>query len=144
MKKVLLSMFLVLILSGCSIDWNWEKDQKIVKLEKQIQNDTFNKNKECIKLEPEMRKQLESNERYGNMTPWNTLYLSEVFYSPLKNTCLYKSEFIFWNTYKLEINDYFTKNILFEKICLSWENNLKWFSECSDEFKNKIKELKWE
>lgn len=32
MKKVLLWIFLIFILSSCSIDWNWEKDKKIENL----------------------------------------------------------------------------------------------------------------
>ncbi len=147
--KIYLLLIPILILSGCTIDWRDEKDKKIEELEKQIQNDTFKKKQECIKFEPEMRKQLESYERYSDREDWTTLYLSEVFYSPSRETCLFKSEFIYWDseekTYVLEINDYFTKEIVFEKIC-QWSKKEGYnnYSQCSETFASKVQELKWE
>jgi hypothetical protein len=65
MYKLTLLLIPLIFLSSCTIDWNGEKDKKIAELQKQIQDDAFNKKQECIKLEPEMRKQLESYERYS-------------------------------------------------------------------------------
>ena len=66
MKPLTLLLIPLLFLSSCTIDWKDEKDEKIAELEKQIQDDTFKKKQECIKIEPEMRKQLESYERYSD------------------------------------------------------------------------------
>jgi len=73
MKKVLLSIFLVLILSGCSIDWNDEKDQKIVELEKQVENlkkdqenNFFKKKQECLQYKNDILKDLKEKELKAN------------------------------------------------------------------------------
>ena len=106
------------------------------------QNELFEKKKDCAMLQDKMWEQLNSNERYWDSVEWTTLYLSEVFYSPIKNSCLYKSEFIYNKMYVLEINDYFTKNVLHTYYCDS--TNTTEYSECSNILKEKIQEFKWE
>lgn len=86
MKKIfpilLISAFL---LSSCSIDWNDEKDKKISELEKQInqlseksKNDVFQKRNFCSNQYDSLKK---------NLLWWKKLM--EVFYSPVKDSCLY-------------------------------------------------------
>jgi len=138
MKKIILILWILLLLTSC---YSNSKDlEKIEELKGKVELDNFEKKKECISLEWDMRKQLEWYERYSSRMEWTTLYLTEVFYSPLKNSCLYKSEFIFNDIYKLEINDFFTKEIIFEKICDAWE----WydFSSCLETFNNELKKYK--
>lgn len=132
-KYILILLATSLLLSGCSI---WSKD------------DLFQKKQECAKLEQEMWKQLDSNERYGGRMEWTSLYLSMIFYSPLRNSCLYKSEFIvrwdngLWDSYLLEINDFFTKEIIHSQNCVYSEDNTL-FSQCSESFDKEIQKFKW-
>jgi len=133
MKKVLLSMFLVLILSGCSIDWNWEKDQKIIKLEKEIEdykkekeNDLFKKNIECINQTTNLiKKTKEIWEKY--ISQWNFSF-EQVFYSPKYNNCLWV------RIIEQELNNwwYITHKSLYELWNDSWSS--KPISWCSDLF----------
>ena len=50
MYKLTLLLIPLILLSSCTIDWTDEKDKKITELEKQVQDDTFKKNKECLLL----------------------------------------------------------------------------------------------
>ncbi len=85
----------ILILSGCSVDWNDEKDEKIAELEKRAvelkqekENDTFKKKQECLKYETDIRNRLNGqNEKFV-----------ELFYSPIKNSCLYVADRHFQDT----------------------------------------------
>ncbi len=129
MKKLLPILFLTsLLLSACNFNWSNKED-------------LFQKKQECIKLEKDMWEQLNSNERYWNRMESTTLYLTIIFYSPIRNSCIYKSEFIVWDSYQLELNDFFTKEVIYDKLCLKWGTQ---YSDCSSDFENKIKELKWE
>lgn len=116
MKKVLLSIFLVLILSSCSIDWNWEKDKKIteqnnqiLKLEKQVEelkkekeNDLFEKKQECAK--------------------YNKWWDIQVYYNTKYNSCVESYCINFWtSTYDCIINDYFTQKFYLQYKCEWWE-----------------------
>lgn len=47
MRKIIILLFLIINLSSCSIDWNWEKDKRITELEKQfaeLKKNNFSKN----------------------------------------------------------------------------------------------------
>ena len=67
MKKLLPFILISsLLLSACSIDWNDEKDKKIAKLEKQIQDDLFKKKQECEKYQKSIQSEIEKrNEEAG-------------------------------------------------------------------------------
>ena len=104
------------------------------------QDELFQKKQECAKLESKMKEQLESPERYGWRREDTTLYLTEIFYSPSRNSCLYKSEFIYSDIYDLSINDYFTKEVVYSSLC----DNKNDFIKCSTEFNKKLQEFKWE
>ena len=141
MKKVLLSMFLVLILSGCSIDWNWEKDQKIVKLEKQVEelkkdkeNDLFKKKQECNKY------YLEALKYYSDIIDWPL----EVFYSPKNKTCYVA--FPKWPILPPNYNPNDPVNSVTPMIVIDWLTKEEYFITYSDapKWKQTIKELKWE
>lgn len=87
MKKIISLLLLsLLILSSCSIDWNNEKEQKIVELEKQISDMSFERNKECLNLIPNLEKRVIERNEDSNI---NTYELIEVFYSKEKKDCLW-------------------------------------------------------
>lgn len=113
-------LFPVLILStiffsSCSIDWNNEKDKKIIALEQQIQNDLFKKKQECSK----MSIPIQANQE-----------ILDLFYSSERNSCIYR--ILEWN--EQTVWDGYTKEYIFKKSAF-WND---------DEFFKKLKELKWE
>ncbi len=92
MKKLLPFILLTsLLLSACSIDWNDEKDKKIAELEKQVKSISFEKQKECSKFEKEMMEHLMST---SVVSKDDTVYIDAIFYSPERNSCLYRSDVI--------------------------------------------------
>lgn len=130
MKKILfIVLFSALVLAGCA-------QQGL------SQSELFEKKQECAVLQDKMWDQLNSTERYWDRDEYTTLYLTEVFYSPIRNSCLYKSEFIYDWMYNLEINDYFTKEVIHTYPCNS--NDRFQYSICSNMLHEKIRELKWE
>lgn len=133
MKRLVLLALLLssLILAGCT--------QSKVELSK---DESFDKKKECILLEDKMRDQLNSWERYSNRDVDTTLYLDNVFYSPVRNSCIYQSSFIFGGMYHIELNDFFTKEVIYSYDCNSKDSNQ--FSQCHDMLEQRITELKWE
>ena len=89
MKLLLLLLIPVIPLSSCSIDWNDEKDAKIAELEKQIQDDTFQKKQECAKYIPTIENKIKTKEKDLNIEKdFYNETISEVFYSPIKKTCI--------------------------------------------------------
>lgn len=120
MKKIItLSLFFVLFLSSCSIDWNWEKD-----------NELFKKKEECWKYYNELITQLK--EKY-----WSSFYINwvkQIFYSPVNNSCLYE-EWWLESSLDVSIKDAYTKNTIIKKD-INNEDFIEW--------NKKIKELKWE
>lgn len=132
MKKIItLSLVFVLFLSSCSIDWNWEKDKKIVELEKELtllkkdkENDLFKKKQECEKYKDWIQKELELQK--------NSI-LNEVFYSPVKNTC-YSLTYWLFDKNNILTDILQNEKIIYDDTSLGDKNLL---------FK-KIKELKWE
>lgn len=91
MKKYILPILLTsLLLSACSIDWSGDKEKKIAELEKQIQDDTFQKKQECGKYKDILEKKIA--EKTKEAQNWSTYYfynewLKEVFYSKNEKTC---------------------------------------------------------
>ena len=81
MRSLTLLLIPLLFLSSCSIDWNDEKDKKIVELEKQVtelkeknDDEIFKKNIECSK------KDLWDTSAFNN---------HEIFYSPVRKSCIF-------------------------------------------------------
>ncbi len=69
----------MIFLSSCTIDWNDEKDVKTAELEKQIQDDTFKKKKDCLDLSDSLIKIYKSDIDSS----------VESFYSQKLNTCIF-------------------------------------------------------
>ena len=154
MKKVLLWMFLVLILSSCSIGWNWEKDKKIMELENKVdkltkdkENDLFDKKLDCVSNFNFINQKIKN---YNPLTIWLSFTLEEVFYSPILNECLYvdfmKQEKV--NTLKRLMKLW--SNVWWKPLesCIKFKyDEILWTEintlECIN-FNDKIKELKWE
>lgn len=82
MKKLILLLIPLLFLSSCTIDWNGEKIKKIAELEKQIQDDTFKKNKECLWF----FKKISEEESYDSAFYGKE---EEIFYNKELQTCIY-------------------------------------------------------
>jgi len=144
MRKIFaLLIFVCLILSSCSIDWNDEKDNKIAELEKQLKDDAFIKNQECAKLRKEVLSTL-STEYIEGMVK-----ITDSFYSKKTNSCLYRAglykdvleEGYFNDLISERIYDYFSnKNIVIysnESQKIEYVTN-----EDFNKLEEKIKELK--
>lgn len=136
MKKIIvLLIMLTSVLSSCSIDWNDEKDKRILELEKtnallqvEIKDDLFEKKQECKKYQ---------ETAFLFLKEWDEI--DSIFYSEKLNSCLFS--FITYETVSLEgfdrdypihvIRDIFTLEYIFR------ETDYPLWQE-------KIKELKWE
>jgi len=108
MKKILLLLPFLLLISSCSIDWNDDKDKKIkelnndiVNLNKKAEENTFNKKLECAKLINKEKKWLSDftsmyyNSAWKNINKewemWIEKSRSEVletFYSKKASSCI--------------------------------------------------------
>lgn len=109
MKKILV-LCMLLLLSSCS----WNSD-----------NEIFKKKQECLKYKDNIEKEIKED-------LW---VLSELFYSPSKNTCVYiYNQNIAWESHQFIIN-YLTKETIF--YC-DWK--IRTIDTCNE----KVKELKWE
>ncbi len=89
MKNLILLLIPLIFLTSCTIDWNDEKDKKILELEKQIQDDTFKKKQECTKYIPTLENKIKEKEK--NLNVDGDFYhetIDEIFYSPAKQTCI--------------------------------------------------------
>ncbi len=154
MKKIILSFLLLLtipFLSWCSIDWNNEKDQKIVKLEKQVEelkkekeNDLFKKKQECLQYKNDILKDLKEKELKANK--W-VYVLEQLFYSPKRNWCYFVSITENWNSTEKWLYEYWNHSWYSDSVysCNYYydETFTKKDNWC-EELNNKIKELKWE
>lgn len=131
MKKIILPLLLLsVILAGCG-NKNWL-----------TQDELFQKKQEC-------------NSYYNSIiNDWNgdinELSLKEIFYSPVKNTCMY----IFQNDYSYYIYDILNQKEVFNiqsPFTTCWWVNAVFseeYDKCekpiTNKFNQKIKELKWE
>lgn len=154
-KIIVLLIMLTFVLSSCSIDWNDEKDKKITELRnenlllnKKIDDDLFQKNVECNKLDAEIN-------AYAINFYWEKVQIKNIFYSPKRQSCLFSVYSVrdFWNSniYILDIVDILSKESIYwidskdlflYKDIIDW--NCYWIEEKCKLFNNKIKELKWE
>ena len=97
MKNLIFLLIPLLFLSSCTIDWNDEKDKKIVELEKQnielkstIKTLSTSMAQDCWKNKEKIETQIVENSAvFQNRDYKHIEKLDEVFYSPLKNACLY-------------------------------------------------------
>lgn len=147
-KIIVLLIMLTFVLSSCSIDWNDEKDKKIAKLEKQIQDDTFEKKQECAKKSDTYKKLIDEKNAILNDFEYSFI---ESFYSMEKNDCLWvlKEDYYYNNISK-------TMYFLIPSWTLWREWNIDrclWLSNFSDSskdsnncdlFDERLKKLKWE
>lgn len=139
MKSSLLAITLIgtLFLASCSVDWNDEKEKKIVELEKKLNNDIFKKKNECWKL-------------INGTTPDNIIK-HEIIYWGDDMSCFVIGTL---SGGESRIVDLFSRKIIFEltisnkkvqklswidKLSLSWITVEEW--KCL--FNKKVRDLKW-
>lgn len=139
--KLTLLLIPLIWLSSCTIDWNDEKDKKITELEKQVielkeknDDELFKKQQECQSYLWKMQ----DSDSFSNFGDENWIFINRIFYSEVKNTCIYQSKWngLKWN--KLWIWQCFlTKNILtneeYDNQCFTIENMNTWEIEKAEE-----------
>lgn len=132
MKSLIFLLIPLLFLSSCSIDWNDEKDKKIVELEKQIQDDTFKKNKDCSEYGTKIELQIKED---INNRLYLFKYIKEIFYSKTQNSCFIITE----EKDSTTLTEYYTiENLLSkERISFNKTSDIQLYGE-------KVKELKSE
>lgn len=97
MKHLLTALLLTTLLTSCSIDWNDEKNKKITSLQQEnlelkslLKNFTTPRNQECWKSKEVIEKQIQENLiKYMGGNFEHDEKLVELFYSPVKDSCLY-------------------------------------------------------
>jgi len=143
MKKLLIISFLLcgIILSGCS-QQRWSS-----------QDNLFEKGKECSKYKDKIQEEIIKDSYWI----WNDK-LDIIFYSPIRNSCIYTvkgSSYPYFGEY---IKDSFTNEKLgdwgrvsLESCDATFKNDTEGLDKCKQdninsqkEIKQKIKELKWE
>lgn len=145
MKKIIVLIFSIflIVLSGCDFNLSQsnDKDKKIAELQKQVEelkkdkeDDLFKKKQECIKLEPEIKKQI--NDKYSNLSENS---LNKIFYSPVLNSCLYTLGISYQDHSYSSIINYFTREAILDSLCY-YEMN---FIECLENFQKKIDKFEW-
>lgn len=161
MKKYIPILIITsLLLSGCSIDWNDSKDKRIAELEKQTKAISFEKQKECLWYEQNIKDAIanrlkgriyQDNERYTHQEE-----LFDIFYSPIKNTCLYSvlviEKFKNWKVCKnYTVYDFLSRNQNEVWMYLGLKKDKNWdasdecdWLETELEYQKGLKELKWE
>ena len=136
MKKLLLIILISnYLLSSCSVDWNDGKDKRIAELEKTIQDDTFQKNKECIEYYEKNRESLYwENSHISTVSLWFSKELSSCFYAySVRNWDLRTTQFLIDDLFKKE--SIFTSSLVVDN---PQEEQAEW-----KRFHDKITVLKW-
>lgn len=155
-------VFLVLILSSCSFNWDDRKDEEITRLKTQIeelsktssdnimweQKSLFNKRQACISLTESLIKRTEQIAKVYHNEPWKTASFVQVFYSSQYDNCLWvrldSVEGNWWSN--------LTHNALYEvwndsgtskpiSSCIETFLITNWMNNC-EEFDELIKKLK--
>ncbi len=153
MYRFTLLLIPMILLSSCTIDWNDEKDAKIVELNQKIEDqkeeikktkddELFKKNKECANYKTSMFEDINN--------PTYTRYkldpeLNEIFYSAKRKSCIYvyenfmtesclnlnlpNEDYIKYCTKEISVVDFLTKEILF----VEDYNRREQFNKCFDE-----------
>ncbi len=133
MKKLLVLSFLgILILAWCSKQGLSE-------------NELFEKKQECAGLQNAMLEQLQSKDRFkeqfiGEDNTKSEVYVKEVFYSPIRNSCLYTSDQSAGISRIFQMHDYFSKEVVYEEACEIIDEDI--FTTCEQKFLTKIQEFK--
>ncbi len=137
MKRILIYIVpILLVISSCSIDWNDDKDKKILALEKQVQDETFRKNKECTEFYEKNKEALYgSSQQIATTSIWYSSKLSSCFYAYSRRIWdLHTTQFLIDDLLKKE--SIFTSSLIVDNI---EEEQSEW-----KRFHEKIAELKWE
>lgn len=145
MKKLLLISILLgsIILTGCS-QKNEVKNQPTM-----TANEIFEKKQECAKHKSEIQKEIEeANQLYKKWKYFtHEEKLSEILYSPKKNSCLYTVDVIEEQEWKtcvfFKIYDFFWKGLEETYLEQDLEGNCN-YQESEEKFNQALKELKWE
>ena len=138
MKKIIILLVLLIILSGCGQEKIKQSSGSTVIIDKTISKDfIFKKNQECLKYKDGLEKKLNSKE-----SPFGKTSLEQIFYSPKINSCLYieygdEGGFGYYSRRLLDIrDDGYSSNPL--EACIV----VKRLSGECDEFDRKLKTYK--
>lgn len=132
MKKFLLISILlgVIIFSGCGKQWPSQKE-------------LFDKKQECVNYKNAIEKDITDSIAKDN--DWKTLkklgvtiYIEDIFYSSRRNSCLY-----IYNNQNNGYSNHFLVDYLTKEFIMWYGENLS-SPEYIAEFKEKVRELKWE
>ncbi len=151
MKKIFITLSLILALSSCSIDWKWEKDKKIAELEKQVselkkeqENDLFEKQQKCLDYKNEIEKDLLEKEKKSQDKKYS---LEQLFYSSKINKCYFVSISNTETSTEKWLYEYWNHSLYSESIdsCnYYYDENFTKIDNGCQRLNKKIKELKWE
>lgn len=145
MKNITL-LFLLIILTWCSINSNNEKANEISLLEKEvsllkkeIENDLFIKNKECSNYYEKIK---ENEEEY--IYEKNHSDIEWVFYSKEYNSCLYavhRFDTKYGDNWFI-INNFLTKELVYTSWLVNVTKQTDLYYKSEKEWKDKIENLK--
>lgn len=155
MKNLIFLLIPLLFLSSCTIDWNDEKDKKIVELNvkieaqkeeiKKVKDDNlFMKKQTCLKYNDAIEKDLKDKETRN--WEWNYT-LEQIFYSIPKDECYFVSVNEKWKSterwlYKYWNHSWYSKS---EYSCnYYYKDDFTKVDNWCTELDAKIQELKWE
>lgn len=150
-KLVFLSLLFVLVLAGCTQEQSISDDNSFSQEQWSSKDYLFLKKQECARY----RSEVENNEQKQIDEQWSTdiwqsFYLEEIFYSPIKNSCVYavtktltyQDDNKAWHlNQRYLIKDVLTNELIWTSMIIM---DSKWSEVKEMEFKEKIKELKWE
>lgn len=153
MHKLTLLLIPLLLLSSCTIDWNDEKDAKIASLNSKIEelNGKITEQKEEMKKVKDdeiFKKQQECQKYLGKMTEsddlkdFNWVLTNRIFYSKIKNACIYQSKTMTYDRTALKLSCYLTKNAFtneeYNKSCvwLSWVITSESLEKAEERYEN--------
>lgn len=146
MPRLTLLLIPILLLSSCSIDWNDEKDKKITELEKQVreQKEEIKKVKddELFKKQQECQKYLSKLAGEDSLKDFNWDYSNRIFFSQIKNACIYQSKTMVYDGTALKLSCYLTKNVFtneeYDKSCvwLNWAITSESLEKAEERYKN--------
>lgn len=128
MKKLIFVLITTTLLVGCGLN----------------QEESYKKKVECISYEKAIRAQLMWQDRYWFVEEWKwagDIHLGKIFYSKARNSCLYTSDYSTVAGNTLRIYDYFTREMVHEKLCVEHKWAPEVFLDCLEAFNKKLAEL---